>query len=30
MGTGEGLSKQEAEKEAAREALARLEAQLAD
>jgi ribonuclease-3 len=30
MGRGEGLSKQEAEKEAAREALARLEAQLAD
>jgi len=30
MGTGEGLSKQEAEKEAAREALARLEDQLAD
>jgi len=30
MGQGEGLSKQEAEKEAAREALARLEGQLAD
>ena len=30
LGTGRGLSKQEAEKEAAREALARLEAQLAD